>query len=466
MLAETVPYSWCGVEPALQGAPCRVEPTAWYPATVPNELATRRLDVSSHPLRRIRVRVISGEGSHSPRATEIQDTTITIGSARDNHIILDDPAVSRYHIELSRGEGGIVVKDLGSLNGTQVGGLRVMEAIVPAGTRLRLGESELVVEDGEAFSDVEEATDGFPEIVSKSESMDRVKRTIARLASTEVTVLIQGETGTGKELVARALHDHGPRAPKPFITVDCGSMPATLVASELFGHERGAFTSAERSRVGSFEEANGGTVLLDEIGELPLQVQPVLLGALERRRFRRVGGTRDIDVDVRVVAATNRDLREEVNRGTFRADLYYRLAAARIVIPPLRERLEDVEPLVRYFVALAQGSDEPLPFSAGTLNSLATQTWRGNVRELRNVVETALAMGGLSLNSKTRPDSAPTGGVSSSYREAKAEALEQFEKSYLGALIESCGGNASEAARVARMDRSHLLTLLRKHGLR
>jgi DNA-binding NtrC family response regulator len=374
--------------------------------------------------------------------------------------------VSRYHIELSRGQGGIVVKDLGSLNGTFIGGLRVMEAIVPAGTRLRLGESELVVEDGETFSDKEETAAEIPEIVSLSESMDRVKRSISRLAKTEVTVLVQGETGTGKELVARALHDHGPRASKPFVTVDCGSMPATLVASELFGHERGAFTSADRSRIGSFEEANGGTVLLDEIGELPLQVQPVLLGALERKRFRRVGGARDIDVDVRVVAATNRDLREEVNRGTFRADLYYRLAAARIILPPLRERLEDIEVLVRHFVTLVQGTDDPLPFSAGTLSSLATQPWRGNVRELRNVVETALAMGGLTLDAKTRPDGVPTVGVSSSYREAKAEALEQFEKTYLGALIESCEGNASEAARVARMDRSHLLTLLRKHGLR
>jgi DNA-binding NtrC family response regulator len=195
-------------------------------------------------------------------------------------------------------------------------------------------------------------------------------------------------------------------------------------------------------------------------------VQPVLLGALERRRFRRVGGTKDIEVDVRVVAATNRDLREEVNRGTFRADLYYRLAAARIVIPPLRDRPEDVEPLVRHFVALSQGSGDPLPFGPGTLQALAAQPWRGNVRELRNVVETALAMGGLSLDSKPRAPGGATDLARLSYREAKADALERFERSYLTALVEACQGNASEVARRARMDRSHLLALLRRHGLR
>jgi len=427
--------------------------------------ATRRLGQPAEPPRRIRVRVTSGAGA-GPRAAEIQDTTVSVGSSQDNHVILDDQAVSRYHLELSRGDVGIIVRDLGSLNGTIVNGVRVVEALLVPGTRIRLGESELLVEDGEAVAEVEEERDAIPEIVSASELMARVKRTVARLARTDVTVLIQGETGTGKELVARALHAHGPRADNPFVTVDCGSMPATLVASELFGHERGAFTSAERARVGAFEEADSGTVLLDEIGELPLQVQPVLLGALERKRFRRVGGTKDIEVDVRVIAATNRDLREEVNRGTFRADLYYRLAAARVVIPPLRERPDDVEPLVRHFVAQRQGSYDPMPFGSGTLEALAAQPWRGNVRELRNVVETALAMGGLSLDSKALTRAGAVDPSKLSYREAKAEALEQFERRYLSALIEACDGNASEAARRARMDRSHLLTLLRRHGLR
>jgi DNA-binding NtrC family response regulator len=244
-------------------------------------------------------------------------------------------------------------------------------------------------------------------------------------------------------------------------------MPATLIASILFGHEKGSFTGADQRRAGAFERAAGGTVLLDEIGELPLEVQPALLGVLERRAFTRVGGSQSISADVRVVAATHRDLRAEVNAGRFRADLYYRLAVARIVIPPLRERPEDIEPLVACFVQRLTGVAELGPL-ASVIDALRAHPWSGNVRELRNVVEAALVMGELDLGGgkAPTPSRAATPAAIQTYRDARAAALTRFEAEYLRDLITRAGGNASEAARLARMDRPYLLGLLRKHGMR
>ena len=274
-------------------------------------------------------------------------------------------------------------------------------------------------------------------------------------------------------LVSRLFRDSSnePEAEWSYVVV-VGSMPATIIASELFGHEKGAFTGADRQHKGAFERADGGTLFLDEIGELPLQLQATLLGALERRRFRRVGGEREIEVDVRVLAATHRDLRAQVNQGDFRADLYYRLAVAKLEIPPLRERPSDIEALVRHFVDQVTGGGGVFPFGPATMEALRRHRWSGNVRELRNVVEAALALGRVRLEGVggTNED----GAVSSSlrgdevrpYKEVRAELLERFERSYLEELMERCGGNASEAARQARMNRPYLSGLLKKHGLR
>jgi transcriptional regulator with GAF, ATPase, and Fis domain len=314
-------------------------------------------------------------------------------------------------------------------------------------------------------------------MVFASASMHEVARRVRMLADHLTTVLVQGETGTGKELVARGVHELGARKAGPFVVVDCASLPASLLEAELFGHEKGAFTGADRARAGAFERSNGGTVFLDEIGELPLLAQASLLGVLERRRFRRVGGDREIEVDVRVVSATNRDLRLEVNRGVFRADLYYRLAGARIVLPPLRERPEDIPVLVRHFALELTGSEE-LPLSEETLAALAEQHWPGNVRELRSAVERAVAFGASELAamldqpSSPRDSQAPPAAAASGeaplerYRDAKARAVATFERGYLAKLIERSGGNASEAARQAKMDRPYLLALLRRYGLR
>ncbi len=313
----------------------------------------------------------------------------------------------------------------------------------------------------------------IPRLVMASPAMHDVGRAILRLAESNVSVLVQGETGTGKELVARAIHEMGPRASGPFVVVDSGALPSTLIASQLFGHERGSFTGAERRQEGAFELAHGGTIFLDEIGELPLSVQPALLGVLERRSFRRVGGKEDIHVDVRVIAATHRDLRTEANEGAFRGDLYFRLAVARIAIPPLRERPEDIDALVEHFASDVTGTSG-LPFSEATMAALRAHRWSGNVRELRNVVESALAMGSVNLEAAGNA-SAPDKPVARSavdaasllpYRAARAEALAAFERAYLRRLIDATAGNASAAARIANMDRPYLLSLLRRHGLR
>jgi DNA-binding NtrC family response regulator len=296
--------------------------------------------------------------------------------------------------------------------------------------------------------------------------MRRVVSTIEKLGPTMVSVLIEGETGTGKEVIASAMHAKSPRANKPFVIVDCGSLPPTLIASELFGHERGAFTGANRRHTGAFERASGGTLFLDEIGELPLDVQPTLLGVLERRRFRRVGGEQELDTDVRVLSATHRDLRASANTGRFRADLYFRLAVSRIVIPPLRERPEDLPALVAHFAEQLTGRSDSPGLDPRFLASLSAQHWGGNVRELRNLVENAIALGTDQLPEDPATTSPTSALFDGSYRDARARAVSDFERSYLTQLIQSCNGNASEAARRAQMDRAYLLSLLKRHGLR
>jgi transcriptional regulator with GAF, ATPase, and Fis domain len=390
----------------------------------------------------------------------------SIGTAEDNALVLTDRTVSRYHLELRPTAGGIALRDLGSTNGTLVGGIRLIEALIPRGSQVRIGDSILVIDAADAPAEPAPARLELPGLVYASEPMRKLAAQIHALAGFAGSLLVFGETGTGKELIAHAVHALGPRKAGPFVIVDCASLPPNLVESELFGHERGAFTGAERARAGAFERAAGGTVFLDEVGELPLAMQPVLLGALERKRIRRVGGDKEIAVDVRVVSASHRDLRAEVNRGTFRADLYYRLAAARVVVPPLRDRVEDIPVLARHFARELTGLDED-PFTAEAMASLSAQLWPGNVRELRNAVERAVAlrMSGVVLDEE--PLAAPAAAEPiERYRDARAKAIDAFERAYLSRLIETCGGNASEAARRAQMDRPYLLSLLRRYGLR
>jgi len=420
------------------------------------------------PIRTLRVDVLDGpDAGRSHLATEDK---LAIGTAIDNDLMLEDDSVSRYHVELSRGRAGVRVVDCGSTNGTQVLGITITAGEVPAGSLLSLGRTRLRVSDGEEVTLAVHEQTSLAGVRGRSPVMRRLMSAVERAARSEVSVLVVGESGTGKELVARALHDLGPRAGRPFVAVDCGALSPSLVASELFGHERGAFTGAEQQHVGAFERANGGTLFLDEIGELPLALQANLLGALERRRLRRLGGRADLPIDVRVVSATNRDVRADVNSGVFRLDLYYRLAVVTLRLPPLRERSEDIELLVEHFLREA-GHDGPIDdlISPPTMRSLATHHWPGNVRELRNMIEATLAMGEPPPLDSVQPADpgdpfAPL--LAQSYRAARVQLLHQFEARYLAALLARCGGNVSRAAREAQMNRSHLIEMLQRHQLR
>ncbi len=445
-----------------------------------DERTVRALHRARSQVRRVFVRVVNGAEQGSGMEL-LAGQSLGIGTSVDNALQLQDLTISRYHVELSLDRTGVRVHDLESMNGTFIGDVRVERATVPAGTRITVGSVTLSIEsDSQTVGaslppPAPEAPPVIAGLVAQSAAMKEVARSIARLANSHVTVLLHGETGTGKEVLARALHDLSGRHDKPFEVVDCGSMAPTLIASELFGHERGAFTGAHSDRAGAFERAHGGTVFLDEIGELPLELQPMLLGVLERRRFKRVGGGKERPIDVRVVAATHRDLRHATNLGTFRADLYFRLAVARVVIPALRDRPEDIEPLVRHFSEQLTGDPNAQPFDRATLDSLEGHPWSGNVRELRNVVESAIAVGTVVLEAQpcghdesvlALPANARPFSFDIAYRDARSQAINDFEGAYLKQLIEACDGNASEAARRARMDRPYLLGLLRKHNLR
>ena len=340
-----------------------------------------------------------------------------------------------------------------------MGALRIERGVVPSGTSLRVGDSIVRVTDAAPVQVELHGGETLGGVIGRSAVMRRLMAQVARAAQSDVSVLVTGESGTGKELVARALHDLGPRRTGPFVTIDCGSLPATLIASELFGHERGAFTGADRQHVGAFEAADGGTLFLDEIGELQPAIQATLLGVLERRRVRRLGSRTELPVDVRVVSATHRDLRSEVNRGGFRLDLFYRLAVVTLTIPPLRDRPDDIAVLVEHFLRDA-GWEQPIGalISPQAMAALAQHHFAGNVRELRNLVEAAVAMGEPPAVGApaTRPpaDAAFTTDLALPYN---------FEARYLDALLERAGGNVSAAARLARMTRSHLTEMLAKH---
>jgi len=446
---------------------------------VPTQLLT---DDASGALveRRFRLRVVSGPDQGKDHALEAGTTMV--GTHADNDLVLTDATVSRYHLEIRIRRDGIEVRDLDTTNGTKHGPARVGQVILVGPARLRLGKhTELDVEPIDSGVELGEwRGDRFGEVLGTTAAMHRLFALLARAAITEATILLHGETGTGKEAISEAVHQASGRATGPFVVVDCGSIPHELIASELFGHARGSFTGAASDKQGLIEAANRGTLFLDEIGELALDLQPQLLRVLDRRQVRRVGDTHATDVDIRVIAATHRDLRAMVRAGKFREDLYYRLAVVAAHVPPLRERKADIPALAAWFAErMGRGS---FALSPALLEQLERHDWPGNVRELRNVVERALSLGSAALAdlgdgaasppSPEPADPAPrtippagSGVLELPFKEAKAALVESFERDYLTALLARHRGNISRAAAEAGIDRNYIHRLVKKYGL-
>ena len=400
---------------------------------------------------------------------------IIVGRESGAQLMLEDQEVSALHCELRATEGGVLVRDLGSTNGTFVGPLRIQEATITMRAEVLVGQTRLTVEP-EAKRRVDVGfSDRFGVLVGASPRMRRVFSVLEKVAATPLSVLIVGETGTGKEGVAKSVHDASPRKSQPFVVVDCGAIPETLAESILFGLEKGSFTGATERRKGALAEANGGTLFLDELGELPLDLQPKLLRALSERQVTRIGSSGFAPIDVRVLAATRRDLAAEMNAGRFRSDLFFRIAQVRVELPALRERISDLPLLVDDIckrVGRGQHAEAVLQWIE---QRMGTHDWPGNVRELVNVVSVAATLADtpeaiddvLTLTREPVPTPllGDATGPQTGFAEAKRQAVSVFERDYFAGLVRRAKGNVSEMARQSGMERHHVRAYLRKYGI-
>jgi DNA-binding NtrC family response regulator len=440
---------------------------------------------------------------------------IRIGSMEDNDIVLRDDTVSRYHCRIVQDDTGYVLMDQRSTNGTFINKVRVREGFLKPGCTIAVGQSQL------RFSAHEEEVHIVPSradrcggLIGSNARMREIYAILEKIAPTATTVVIDGETGTGKEVVAQTIHSLSPRQKGELVVFDCGAVPPNLIESELFGHEKGSFTGAMMTRQGLFELADGGTLFLDELGELPIDLQPKLLRVLEQREVRRVGGQKPIKVDVRIIAATNRNLEDEVRAGRFRQDLFYRLSVVRLNLPSLRERTDDIPLLITHFLSSGHYNKTATGqrvrgFSRDALTTLQNYPWPGNVRELVNVVERAISFcDGDTVQASELPDyirsskpnarpesvrpksqaghhSGQLGAVASmvnpgepppkppeellaegvTFKDAKERWIASFERDYVNSLLRRHGGNISHSARDADIDRKYFRKLMRKYDI-
>jgi DNA-binding NtrC family response regulator len=423
-------------------------------------------------LRSARVRVVAGPDSGAEAS--VGPAGLLVGSGMGCDLRLSDPRVSRRHVELRAEEGGVRAIDHASLNGTFLGSARVRDLLLVESTTLTLGGATIAVELLAEPLDVRfSSRTRFGDAIAQSKAMRHVFSLLEQAAQTDVTVLLEGESGTGKEVLAHALHSESSRREGPFVVVDCGALAKDLIESELFGHEKGAFTGAVGARAGAFEQANGGTLFLDEIGELPLESQPKLLRALEGRTFRRVGGTKTLTVDIRVVAATNRRLREAARRKEFREDLYYRLAVVHVAVPRLSDRKEDVALLAERFLRRATRDDSAV-VPAELQGLLSSYDWPGNARELRNVIErfaTFRTADARVLFGAPDPPSPIAGSTTAfdfaeldglPYHDAKGRVIEAFHRTVLARAMDRAGGQVAAAADLLALPRASLYRMLQE----
>lgn len=421
------------------------------------------------------------EGADKGRELILNKTAINVGTKTNNDLVIIDETVSRNHFEIVKEKDGYIARDLTSTNGTFIDGVKIKEAFISSGSFIKVGKTKIkFLPEDERIEIFPSKKTRFGDLIGQSIEMRKIFSIMEKIAPTDVTVVVEGDTGAGKELVAQAIHSHSRRARKPFIVFDCSAVAQNLIESELFGHEKGAFTGAHATRQGAFELSNGGTIFLDEIGELSLDLQPKLLRALEQRSIKRVGGDKQLKVDVRVICATNRNLEEEVKEGRFREDLFFRIAVVHVYIPPLKERKDDIHMLIDHFVDLhnnsASGAGKKIKgFEPVAKDILACFDWPGNVRELKNACDRAITFCQddvvkvsdlpehirfkVSIDSQTDDQSLP-------FREAKDKWLESFEREYLLKLLRRNKGNISQAAKEAKIDRKSIQRLLRKYDIK
>lgn len=467
-----------------------------YPDIVqPTKIAYVNGDPKTVHIRR--AHLVLHPGTDQQREYTFDQNVITIGALEDNDIIIEDDTVSRSHCRIVQEDSSYVVVDLNSTNGTHINGVRIKEAYLAPGAILFVGSTQI------RFNPIDEQVPVTPStserlgnIVGRSVKMREIFNIIEKISPTSATVVIEGETGTGKEVVSQTVHMMSPRKDKPFIVFDCGAVPESLIESELFGHEKGSFTGAIMTRKGLFEMAQGGTIFLDELGELSLDLQPKLLRVLEQREVRRVGSNKPIPINVRVIAATNRSLEDEVKAGRFREDLFYRLSVVRLFLPSLRERAEDIPPLIDHFLEKMEcnrdfdGSRRIKRVNPAVYDALMQYEWPGNVRELANIVERACSFAESDvLQLEDLPDYVasvynPHRGPDPSqpreqwtevpskselkeqpFKEAKETWISTFERDYITDLLNRHGGNISQAAREADIDRKYFRKLMGKYGI-
>jgi DNA-binding NtrC family response regulator len=400
--------------------------------------------------------------------------SLRIGKAPDNDVVLDHPTVSRNHLTVRRQGDTFLVQDQGSTNGTFIDGAQIKEGFLRAGALLEVGDVQLRFQPMLKSLEVSPANDDrLGDLVGKSVPMRQIFALIQRIAPTDSTLLLIGETGCGKGAASRTIHKLSPRATGPFVIFDCASVSENLIESELFGHEKGAFTGAVAQRVGCLERADGGTLFLDEIDDLPLDLQPKLLRALEDREFRRLGQSGSAHkFDTRVIAASKKDLWAETQAGRFREDLYFRLSVFTLTLPTLRDRKEDI-PLL---VDAMSGGNLWGRLSDKQRDQFNSHTWPGNVRELRNAVERLKHVADIPelasenfLREYSGPDKQEGETLPVNYagpfKDVKDDLIRAFEREYLTRLLSKTRGNIAKAARDAGLDRKHLYSLLHKYGL-